>query len=145
MTIDQFNNLKPLVEKLSEEGKGLTTFENLKKEFERLGFFIKKDKKLRIPLFGGYSTGKSSLLNCIIGKKILPEGNQVTTRKIIVIRNNEENKFTLSKANLVPTNDNEYYCFEDGEVIENLDTPEKIYKFLQKENEKKMMKICFIY
>ena len=137
MTIDQFNNLKPLVEKLSEEGKGLTTFENLKKEFELLEFFIKKDKKLRIPLFGGYSTGKSSLLNCIIGKKILPEGNQVTTRKIIVIRNNEENKFTLSKANLVPTNDNEYYCFEDGEVIENLDTPEKIYEFLQKENEKK--------
>ena len=136
MTMDQYN-LKPLVEKLSEEGKGLTTFENLKKEFELLEFFIKKDKKLRIPLFGGYSTGKSSLLNCIIGKKILPEGNQVTTRKIIVIRNNEENKFTLSKANLVPTNDNEYYCFEDGEVIENLDTPEKIYKFLQKENENK--------
>ena len=136
LSIKQFQNLKELVGKLSKEGKGLETFTNLIKEFELIEFFIKKDKKLRIPLFGGYSTGKSSLLNCIIGKKILPEGNKVTTRKIVVIRNNDENKFTISKTNFVKTN-GEYYCFEDGDIIENIDTPEKIYEFLKKENEDK--------
>lgn len=46
-------------------------------------------------------------------KKILPEGNQVTTRKIIVIRNGDENKYVLSETNFVKTNE-DYYCFEDG-------------------------------
>ena len=145
LSINQFNNLKPLVEKLSEEGKSFSTFENLKKEFELIEFFIKKDKKLRIPLFGGYSTGKSSLLNCIIGARILPEGNKVTTRKIIVIRNNEENKFTISKTDLVQTN-GEYYCFKDGDIINDLDTPGKIYDFLEKENEDKELEgnLCYL-
>ena len=65
------------------------------------------------------------VLNCIIGKKILPEGNQITTRKIVVIRNNEEEKYTISKTRFVRTNE-EYYNFEDGEIIEDIDTPEKI-------------------
>ena len=37
-------NLKPLVEKLSEEGKGLETFENLKSEFELIEFLLKRIK-----------------------------------------------------------------------------------------------------
>ena len=66
------NNFKSLNQSLKKENeKTIKTFENLKEEFKLIDFFIKKDKKLRIPLFGGYSTGKSSSLNCIIGKKIL--------------------------------------------------------------------------
>ena len=108
LSIEQFQKLKPIVEELYENGKTLKTFENLKEEFKLIDFFIKKDKKLRIPLFGGYSTGKSSTLNCIIGKRILPEGNQVTTRKIVVIRNCDENKYTISKTNFVKTNEDYY-------------------------------------
>ena len=136
LSLEQFQNLKPIIEKLYKKGKSLSTFENLKEEYELIDFFIKKDKKLRIPFFGGYSTGKSSILNCIIGKKILPEGNQVTTRRIIVIRNNDKNKYTLSKTNFVETNE-DYCCFEDGEkVIPDCDDTnyENIYKFLEKEN-----------
>ena len=88
----------------------MSTFKNLKEEYELIEFFIKKDKKLRIPFFGGYSTRKSSILNCIIGKKLLPEGNQVTTCRIIIIRNNDKNKYTLSKTKFVETNE-DYCCF----------------------------------
>ena len=138
LSIEQFQKLKPIVEELYKNGKTLKTFENLKEEFQLIDFFIKKDKKLRIPLFGGYSTGKSSTLNCIIGKRILPEGNQVTTRKIVVIRNCDENKYTISKTNFVKTNE-DYYCFEDGEVIMTRDESnyKDIYEFLKKENEDK--------
>ena len=131
--IGEKNKLKPIIEALNKEGNDLEIFQDLKKDFEIIDFFIKKDKKIRIPLFGGYSTGKSSLLNCIIGIKILPEGSQITTRKIVVIRNNEEEKYSISKTKFVQTND-EYYNFEDGEIIKNKDTPEKIYQFLEEEN-----------
>ena len=144
LSIEQFKNLKPLIEKLYEEGKTFETFKNLKEEFNFIDFFIKKDKKLRILLLGGYSTGKTSILNCIIGKKILPEGNIVTTRKIVVIRNNDEDKYVLSKTNFVKTNE-DYFCFEDGEEIMRKDESnyEDIYNFLKKQNEDKTDKEMF--
>ena len=138
LSIEQFQKLKPIVEELYENGKSFETFRNLKEEFELIDFFVKKNKKLRIPLFGGYSTGKSSTLNCIIGKQILPEGNSVTTRKIVVIRNNDENKYILCKTDFVKTND-DYYCFEDGEEIMSKDESNytDIYNFLKEKNEDK--------
>ena len=144
LSIEQFQKLKPIVEELFENGKTLKTFENLKEEFKLIDFFIKKDKKLRIPLFGGYSTWKSSTLNCIIGKRILPEGNLVTTRKIVVIRNSDDNKYTISKTNFVKTNE-DYFCFEDGEVIMVKDETnyEDIYNFLKEKNEDKSNKNMF--
>jgi len=57
-SFQQIQNLKPIVEKLYKKGKSLSTFKNLKEEYELIEFFIKKDKKLRIPFFGGYLTGK---------------------------------------------------------------------------------------
>ena len=146
LSIEQFQKLKPIVEELYKNGKSFETFKNLKEEFKLIEFFIKKDKKLRIPLFGCYSTGKSSTLNCIIGKKILPEGNQVTTRKIIVIRNGDENKYVLSETNFVKTNEY-YYCFEDGKEILSKDESnyKDIYDFIKKKMKIKMIRTCFIY
>ena len=146
LSIEQFQKLKPIVEELYKNGKSFETFKNLKEEFKLIEFFIKKDKKLRIPLFGCYSTGKSSTLNCIIGKKILPEGNHVTTRKIIVIRNGDENKYVLSETNFVKTNEY-YYCFEDGKEILSKDESnyKDIYDFIKKKMKIKMIRTCFIY
>ena len=146
LSIEQFQKLKPIVKELYKNGKSFETFKNLKEEFKLIEFFIKKDKKLRIPLFGCYSTGKSSTLNCIIGKKILPEGNQVTTRKIIVIRNGDENKYVLSETNFVKTNE-DYYCFEDGKELLSKDESnyKDIYDFIKKKMKIKMIRTCFIY
>ena len=140
LTTEKFDKLIPIIGALYEKEKDLKTFQELCKNIELIEFFIKKDKKIRIPLFGGYSTGKSSLLNCIIGKKILPEGNQVTTRKIVIIRNSE--KYSISKTRLVKVNE-ENYNFEDGEIIKDKDTPEKIYQFLVEENKSENMENVF--
>ena len=140
ISFEIFQKLKPIVDKLSESDDNLTIFKNLKDEYETIEFFIKKNKKLRIPIFGKYSTGKSSILNCIIGKKILPEGNLPTTNKIIVIRNNDENKYILSNAKFEPINkDEDYYCFEENEIILNCDESNynDIYKYLEEKNNDK--------
>lgn len=50
LSIEQFQKLKPIVEELYKNGKSFETFKNLKEEFKLIEFFIKKDKKLRIPL-----------------------------------------------------------------------------------------------
>ena len=71
-------------------------------------------------------------------KKNSSEGNLVTTRKIVVIRNSDDNKYTISKTNFVKTNE-DYFCFEDGEVIMSKDETnyEDIYNFLKEKNEDK--------
>ena len=134
LTIDQFQNLRPIVEKLYHLSKNITAFKTLMDDFNLIEFYIQKDKKLRIPFLGGYSAGKSSILNCIIGKEILPVGNEVTTRNGIVIRNNDENKYILSETKFIPKG--EYYCFEEGKVLYNCDESnyKDIYDFLDNKN-----------
>ena len=125
----------------------MTIFKDLKESFNLIEFFIQKDKKIRIPVLGGYSTGKSSLLNSIIGKKLLPEGNLVTTKNAVVIRNNNENKYILYETKFKPKG--EYYIFEEGDIKVNCDESNyhEIYNFLDNENkkEKKITKENMFY
>ena len=51
LIIKKFQKLKPTIEALYKEGNDLEIFQDLKKDFEIIDFFIKKDKKIRIPLF----------------------------------------------------------------------------------------------
>ena len=134
---NKFYELKPIIDILLKYNSNLDSFKDLKNEFEFIDSFIKKDKKLRIPLLGGYSTGKSSLLNSIIGKMILPKGNEITTRYGVVVRNNNDNKFIIYKTKFYPKG--EYYCFEEGDVILSCDESnyKEIYEFLDNQNKNK--------
>ena len=92
-------------------------FSDLKKDFNILEHFIEKDRKIRIPFLGGYSTGKSSLLNWLIGKDILSTASNITTKRGIITRNNEQGKYILYKTKFIKKGD--YYCFiEDNIIIE---------------------------
>ena len=143
-SLEKFQKLRPIVDELSELENNLSVFQNLKEDYLYIEHFIKKNKKIRIPLLGGYSTGKSSILNNIIGKKLLPEGINITTYKIIVIRNNDENKYILSKSKFKPTDkrNKEYFSFEEGKVIYNCNETNyyQIYKYLEEKNEEQKNK-----
>ena len=65
----------------------------------------KKIEKLELTFLEGYSTGKSSLLNCLIGKDILPTGSNITTNREIIIRNNEQGKYILYKTKFIKKGD----------------------------------------
>ena len=109
---------KPIVEGLCNlVGPECESFTNLKENFEILIHFIEKDRKIRIPFFGGYSTGKSSILNSLIGKDILPVGSNITTNRVIVVRNNNEGKYILYSTNFVQKGD--YYIFKEKEIIKD--------------------------
>jgi hypothetical protein len=135
-SLDILNRLRPIVDGLYNLGPEFDCFKRLKEDFNILEHFIQKDRKIRIPFLGGYSTGKSSLLNSLIGKDILPIGSNITTNRGIVIRNNEEEKYILYKTKFVPKGD--YYCFiEDNIILEAKENNYEIIKnFLIEETKK---------
>ena len=55
------------------------------KELEEFEYFIANDNKILIPTIGQYSTGKSSLLNILIGEKYLPSSPKVFTKVGVII------------------------------------------------------------
>lgn len=50
------------------------------------------NQDLHILVLGNVSAGKSTLLNALIGKTLLPSANQATTAKIFRLQSNENNK-----------------------------------------------------
>ena len=139
-SIKILNKLKPIINDLYNLGPEFEFFSDLKKDFNILEHFIEKDRKIRIPFLGGYSTGKSSLLNCLIGKDILPTGSDVTTNRGIIIRNNEQGKYILYKTKFIKKGD--YYCFiENNIIIESQENNYEIIKtFLIEETKKNIDK-----
>ena len=73
-----------------------------------------KEKKIRIPLLGEYSSGKSSLLNTLIGYNynIIPVDTKVCTNIALVIRYTKNiSDIALYHTLLEPTTE-DYYCFK---------------------------------
>ena len=63
--------------------------ESICNEYSFFKNFIQKEIKLRIPTIGIYSSGKSSLINNIIGKKILPISTEICTNMGIILKYTE--------------------------------------------------------
>ena len=72
--------------------------------------------KIRIAFLGDIVTGKSTVLNCIIGENILPVKEFVSTNRIVFIKHNKDLKdFQLFNRKLISKGkgNNKYYDFED--------------------------------
>ena len=97
-------------------------------------------RKIRIPFIGNISAGKSTVLNCIIGEKILPsKGGSECTYRGIIIKYKDEDEFKLYKTKLNSgatfwnysffQEDKEYYCKGVDDIRDYLNN---------KNNDKKM-------
>ena len=71
-------------------------------------------RKLRISFIGNINVGKSSVLNCIIGKNILPTNEIECTYRGVIIRHKDIKEYKLYKANLITRGEgiDQYYYFE---------------------------------
>ena len=107
--------LKSIIDSLINLDKNNKRLNQLKEDFDSLIYFIYNYRKIRIPLLGGYSTGKSSFLNNMIGKDILPvDINKCTNRGIILRHNNNKNQPPqLFKTKFIKVTNPDYWYFKD--------------------------------
>lgn len=110
------------------------TFEIIDKENElktfNNSFRVLRDnifgRKIRIPLIGNISVGKSSVLNCIIGHDILPSKNTECTYRGVILCHEDSNTYKLFTAKLekIGEGGNEYFYFKKNKLycqgIENI-------------------------
>ena len=110
------NPLKTLIDSLIKLDPIDKSLKRLKEDFDSLSYFIYNYRKIRITLLGGYSTGKSSFLNNLIGKDILPvDINRCTNRGIIIRHNKKINTPQLFKTKFTCVKNPEYWYFKDEE------------------------------
>ena len=76
-------------------------------------------RKIRISLIGNISVGKSTILNCIIGKNILPTKDSECTYRGVIIRYKNEQEFKLYKTKLITKGIgfDQYYFFQDETTL----------------------------
>lgn len=74
-------------------------------------------RKIRISFIGNISVGKSTVLNCIIGEKILPTKESECTYRGVIIRHKNINSFELYRTKLISKGIgyDKYYYFQDEE------------------------------
>ena len=72
-------------------------------------------RKIRVSLIGNISVGKSTVLNCIIGERLLPTKDSECTYRGVILRYKKEEDFKLYKTKLISRGigKDEYYFFED--------------------------------
>ena len=120
---------------LSDEKFMQKDFEGLE-EFE---YFIANNNKILIPTIGQYSSGKSSLLNILIGEEYLPTSEGVCTNVGIIIEyTSNKNISELYEINLEQSN--KYFSFKKSKIICNDKT--KIKDTIDKRNkEHRLLKL----
>jgi len=111
---EKLNNLKNIIDKLGELEPDNNFIQKIIQGYEDLLEFINKDRKIRIAVLGLYSSGKSTILNCIIGQKILPTNSSECTRRGIIIRYHNKDEPELYQTKFIEKLD--YYTFEDSQT-----------------------------
>ena len=121
--LDEFLNLNLLNQTESTSGKNPDN--KLNREFHNILREINQRKNLivnaflntqfRISVVGLSSAGKSYIVNCLIGQKILETGSGETTQFGLIIENHDSDEVSLSRAKykyIEDENGKEYLIFE---------------------------------
>lgn len=82
-TKEIFTNIKPVIEEVTKDELEIT--KNLAKVTDAL------DDIVPICVFGNYSAGKSTFINALIGREVLPSGGDPVTAKAFKIQNLSQN------------------------------------------------------
>ena len=127
---EDLEHAKKFIEKisfLSEEKFMTQDFKGLD-EFE---YFMANNNKILIPTIGQYSSGKSTLLNLLIGEEYLPTSDGVCTNKGVIIEYiSDKNKAELYELKLKLGH--KFFSFENHRLI--TDDKSKIQEEIDKIN-----------
>jgi len=100
-----------IVSRLLELEPNNEFIKKIMEDYKYLLNYIEKDSKISIPFLGLYSSGKSTILNCIIGNNILPIHSDECSKRGIIIRYHYKSTPELYKTSFIKKLD--YYYFED--------------------------------
>lgn len=117
--LDIFKSFMEISDKLKKL-KDHKYFDKMNDDIKIFEKTIKKEMKIRIPILGCYSCGKSSLLNNLIGIDILPKNTEVSTEVGLVLNYTDSiNNICLKQINLKKSENQyiDYYYFSDSSVI----------------------------
>ena len=138
--------LKPIINSLLNLEPNNSSLKKLKEDFDCLTYFIYNYRRIRIPLLGGYSTGKSSFLNNMIGKDILPVDISRCTNRGIILRHldDKEEEPKLFRTTFIHVTDPDYWYFEYEKepICEGYDEIQK--KLIELNNEEVDFENAFI-
>jgi len=106
----------------------------LKDDFKILKTYLFNSNLIFIPILGTSNSGKSTFINCLLEKNILPCNSSECTRRAIIIRYLEEKEKTSLysiKFNSSENLDDVYYYYTKKELIsENLEEIKEIISIL---------------
>ena len=129
--LDKFFEEVFISEKLENYGNIVTI---LKDDFKILKNYKFNSNLRYIPILGTSNSGKSSFINCLLGKNILPCDSTECTRRAIIIRYSEDKeKTSLYSIKFKSTEnlDDIYYYYTINELIsENLEEIKEIISIL---------------
>jgi len=126
--LDNFSYEKSIFEQLKELEPEHQFIQKIYSNFLSYKDYIEKYHKYKIAIFGEHSSGKSSLLNSLIGLDILPESNSHCTKVILAVQYTKNlNDISLYSAKL---NDNELdksflYLIQDELIVKGVENIKK--------------------
>ena len=114
--IDEIASFHSIIKRLIIIDSENNLLKQLERKFTSLSYFFYNYRKIRIPILGGYSSGKSSFLNSLIGQDILPVDINKCTYKGIIIRHNKNGNLPqLFKTKFLHIENPNYWYFKDEE------------------------------
>ena len=117
--ISLIKSLKDIIDSLSQIEPNERYIKDLSTKYKETLLDI-EEKKLRIPLFGEYSSGKSSLLNTLIGYNynVIPIDTKVCTNIALVVKYTKDKKnISLIHTFLEQTSQNFYFFKPEKESL----------------------------
>ena len=110
--MDVFQKIGKLIDELSSL-KGFQVIYNIKNRYQLLQRYLNQERALRFLLVGGYSSGKSTLLNTlIIGQDILPTSAKECTKIGIILKHcNSVDEIGLYSTKFIE-NKEQYFYFD---------------------------------
>ena len=128
----KFDKIFPV--EINNEYRKIREIKNTYKSFQE----FKKNKKIRILFIGKISTGKTSLLNSIIGtnEKILDTSAKECTQSIFIIKNS--NDISFCESNFIKNEFGNYFEDIKDTRINNINIIKNKIKEINKENNRKI-------
>ena len=134
--IDKFIKVFHEFKKYTYKGSSDNIINSLEKDLEELRIMILNQRKIYIPLIGVTSSGKSTILNDIVGYKIFPESKEECTTRGIIIQHSFDGTSKLYEITIDSSLKNKnFFIFKEKKDINPIVGRDKIRSFLESVNE----------